>query len=140
MPSVSDGALSGDQIYTPDEVVSSIFNYFKARAEAHLNGSVTHAVVAVPSGWNETQRQAVRNAAALGGLEVLRLMNEPVAAAIGQRLDLTDWEERQVVVLNVGATTTEATVVNIDDGGFEVIASASTAIGGRDFTDRAMTE
>ena len=109
----------------------------KETAESYLGGSVTNAVVTVPSDFNDSQRQATKDAGAICGLNVLRIINEPTAAAIAYGLDMKTAGERNVLVFDLGGGTLNASLLTIEEGIFEVKATAgNTHFGGVDFDNR----
>ncbi|GJC96542.1 glucose-regulated protein [Colletotrichum higginsianum] len=108
----------------------------KEVAESFLGKKVTHAVVTVPAYFNDNQRQATKDAGIIAGLNVLRIVNEPTAAAIAYGLDKTDGE-RQIIVYDLGGGTFDVSLLSIDQGVFEVLATAGdTHLGGEDFDQR----
>jgi heat shock protein 5 len=110
----------------------------KEVAEGYLGKKVTHAVVTVPAYFNDNQRQATKDAGIIAGLNVLRIVNEPTAAAIAYGLDKTDGE-RQIIVYDLGGGTFDVSLLSIDDGIFEVLATAGdTHLGGEDFDQRVI--
>lgn len=121
-----------EQTFTPEHIAGLIMGRLRDTAAAKLGEDVTHAVVAVPTSFNDNQRQAVKDAGDTVGLNVLRIINESTAAVIAYELDRSD-EERNVVVLDFGASKTDVTVANIDYGVIEILATVSTPISGRLF-------
>jgi molecular chaperone DnaK len=120
---------------TPPEVSSYVLRELKRRAEANLGAAVTQAVVTVPAYFNDSQRQATRDAGRLAGLEVLRLVNEPTAASLAYGLDKQD--EGVIAVYDLGGGTFDVSVLRLRGGVFEVLAtSGDTRLGGDDFDDR----
>ncbi|CCC13014.1 unnamed protein product [Sordaria macrospora k-hell] len=110
----------------------------KETAEAYLGKKVTHAVVTVPAYFNDNQRQATKDAGMIAGLNVLRIVNEPTAAAIAYGLDKTG-EERQIIVYDLGGGTFDVSLLSIEQGVFEVLATAGdTRLGGEDFDQRVI--
>jgi len=108
----------------------------KETAEAYLGKKVTHAVVTVPAYFNDAQRQATKDAGTIAGLQVLRIVNEPTAAAIAYGLDKKGGESR-IIVYDLGGGTFDVSLLSIDDGVFEVLATAGdTHLGGEDFDNR----
>ncbi|KAF7562742.1 hypothetical protein G7046_g1399 [Stylonectria norvegica] len=130
-----DGA---DKQFTPEEISAMILGKMKEVAESYLGEKVTHAVVTVPAYFNDNQRQATKDAGIIAGLNVLRIVNEPTAAAIAYGLDKTDGE-RQIIVYDLGGGTFDVSLLSIDDGVFEVLATAGdTHLGGEDFDQRVI--
>ncbi|KAK2060684.1 hsp70-like protein [Colletotrichum caudatum] len=122
--------------FTPEEVSAMILGKMKEVAESYLGKKVTHAVVTVPAYFNDNQRQATKDAGIIAGLNVLRIVNEPTAAAIAYGLDKTDGE-RQIIVYDLGGGTFDVSLLSIDHGVFEVLATAGdTHLGGEDFDQR----
>lgn len=120
-----------------EEVSSMILIKMKETAEAYLGHEVTDAVVTVPAYFNDSQRQATKDAGAIAGLNVLRIINEPTAAAIAYGLDSNEKGETNVLVFDLGGGTFDVSLLTIDDGIFEVKAtSGDTHLGGEDFDSR----
>jgi len=110
----------------------------KETAEAYLGEKVTHAVVTVPAYFNDAQRQATKDAGTIAGLQILRIINEPTAAAIAYGLNKKAGES-QIIVYDLGGGTFDVSLLSIDDGVFEVLATAGdTHLGGEDFDNRVM--
>ncbi|KAG0309148.1 ATPase with role in protein import into the ER [Dissophora globulifera] len=124
--------------FTPEEISAMILGKMKEIAEAFLSKKVTHAVVTVPAYFNDAQRQATKDAGAIAGLTVLRIVNEPTAAAIAYGLDKKEGE-RTILVYDLGGGTFDVSLLSIDDGVFEVLAtSGDTHLGGEDFDQRVI--
>ena len=112
-----------------------VLTKMKEIAENYLGAEVKYAVVTVPAYFNDAQRQATKDAGAISGLEVLRIINEPSAAAIAYGLDKKD--EKNIVVFDLGGGTFDVSLLTIDNGVFEVLAtSGDTHLGGEDFDQR----
>ncbi len=127
----------GEKTYTPPEVSAFILKQLKANAEAALGGPVTKAVITVPAYFNDAQRQATRDAGRIAGLEVLRLVNEPTAAALAYGLDKR--REGIIAVYDLGGGTFDISILKLHDGIFEVLATnGDTHLGGDDIDNRLM--
>ncbi|BAP70668.1 78 kDa glucose-regulated protein homolog [Kluyveromyces marxianus] len=119
--------------FTPEEISGMILGKMKQIAEEYLGKKVTHAVVTVPAYFNDAQRQATKDAGAIAGLNILRIVNEPTAAAIAYGLDKTE-NEHQIIVYDLGGGTFDVSLLSIENGVFEVQATAGdTHLGGEDF-------
>ena len=129
--------LGEDKNFTPEEISSMILVKMRETAEAYLGEKVTDAVITVPAYFNDSQRQATKDAGAIAGLNVLRIINEPTAAAIAYGLDKKSKEEQNILIFDIGGGTFDVSLLSIDDGVFEVKATAGdTHLGGEDFDNR----
>lgn len=128
----------GQKFFNPVELSAIILKELKARAEHRLKTSVDRAVITVPAYFNDTQRQATRDAGKLAGLDVLRIINEPTAAALAYGLGSKKSEAEVIAVYDLGGGTFDITILRIEDGVFEVLSThGDTFLGGDDF-DRAI--
>jgi molecular chaperone HscA len=130
----------GDKFYTPIELSSLILKELKSRAEHALKTPVNRAVITVPAYFNDSQRQATRDAGKLAGLDVLRIVNEPTAASLAYGIGLNPEETKTIAVYDLGGGTFDVSILQIQNGIFEVLATnGDTFLGGDDF-DRIIVD
>lgn len=139
------GAISADLPYnttsvTPSQISSHILSELKKRAEHILKTPVNKAVITVPAYFDDTQRQATREAGSMAGLEVLRIINEPTAASLAYGLGMRSDEQKKIAVYDLGGGTFDVSILQLQDGIFDVLSThGDTALGGDDF-DRRIIE
>merc|ERR1712230_330301 len=136
-PVISVQVSGKEKTMAPEEVSSMVLTKMKETAENYLGKEVKHAVITVPAYFNDAQRQATKDAGTIAGLEVLRIINEPTAAAIAYGLDKKT--EKNILVYDLGGGTFDVSLLTIDNGVFEVVATnGDTHLGGEDFDQRVM--
>jgi heat shock protein 5 len=138
-PYIKIQTTAGEKNLSPEEVSAMVLVKMKEVAEAYLGKEVKYAVVTVPAYFNDAQRQATKDAGVIAGLDVLRIINEPTAAAIAYGMDKKSGE-KNIVVFDLGGGTFDVSLLTIDNGVFEVVSTAGdTHLGGEDF-DQRLTE
>lgn len=136
-PKIEVEYKSENKTFAPEEISSMVLLKMRETAEAYLGRKVTDAVVTVPAYFNDSQRQATKDAGVIAGLNILRIINEPTAAAIAYGLDTKSDKERNVLIFDLGGGTFDVSILSIEGGIFEVKSTAgNTHLGGEDFDNR----
>ncbi len=130
----------GNRFYTPIELSAEILKELKRRIEKELDATVSKAVITVPAYFNDAQRQATRDAGKLAGLDVLRIVNEPTAASLSYGLNKDQSESQTIAVYDLGGGTFDISILQIQDGIFEVLATNGDTFLGGDDLDRAIVD
>uniref|UniRef100_A0A2I9LP25 Endoplasmic reticulum chaperone BIP n=1 Tax=Centruroides hentzi TaxID=88313 RepID=A0A2I9LP25_9SCOR len=137
-PHIRVETSQGQKLFAPEEISAMVLTKMKETAEAYLGKKITNAVVTVPAYFNDAQRQATKDAGVIAGLNVMRIINEPTAAAIAYGLDKKEGE-KNILVFDLGGGTFDVSLLTIDNGVFEVISTnGDTHLGGEDFDQRVM--
>merc|ERR1712142_710430 len=137
-PHIQVDTKDGEKVFAAEEISSMVLQKMKEVAEAFLGTKVTHAVVTVPAYFNDAQRQATKDAGTISGMTVMRIINEPTAAAIAYGLDKKEGE-KNILVFDLGGGTFDVSLLTIDNGVFEVVpTNGDTHLGGEDFDQRVM--
>jgi endoplasmic reticulum chaperone BiP len=138
-PRVKVDVSGEEKSFSPEEISAMVLSKMKEVAESYLGQKVTNAVVTVPAYFNDNQRAATKDAGTIAGLNVLRVVNEPTAAALAYGLDKQSETERQIIVYDLGGGTFDVSALTVDSGVFEVLATAGdTHLGGEDFDNRVI--
>ncbi|QDS72851.1 78 kDa glucose-regulated protein [Venturia effusa] len=138
-PRVKVDVHGEEKTFSPEEISAMVLQKMKEVAESYLGQKVSNAVVTVPAYFNDNQRAATKDAGTIAGLNVLRVVNEPTAAALAYGLDKQSEEERQIIVYDLGGGTFDVSALTVDSGVFEVLSTAGdTHLGGEDFDQRVI--
>ncbi len=138
-PKFSVQYMNEEKTFYPEEISAMILTKMKEIAESYLDEKVTEAVITVPAYFNDSQRQATKDAGSIAGLNVLRIINEPTAAAMAYGLNTNTKKERNVLIYDAGGGTMDVSLLNIDDGVFEVLATSGDChLGGEDIDNRLL--
>lgn len=138
-PMIQCESMGKTKVFAPEEISSMVLTKMKETAESFLGHPVKQAVITVPAYFNDSQRQATKDAGAIAGLEVLRIINEPTAAALAYGLDKTknEGQEKNILIFDLGGGTFDVSLLSVDGGFFEVRATGgNTHLGGEDFDNR----
>jgi L1 cell adhesion molecule like protein len=136
-PKVKVNYMGSDKQFSAEEISAMVLTKMKETAESFLGKKVTDAVITVPAYFNDAQRQSTKDAGVIAGLNVLRVINEPTAAAIAYGLDKKDGKARKVLIFDFGGGTHDVSLLNIEEGVFEVVATGGdTHLGGSDLDQR----
>jgi len=137
-PHIEADTVDGKKTFAPEEISAMVLGKMREIAEEYLGKKIANAVVTVPAYFNDAQRQATKDAGTIAGLNVMRIINEPTAAAIAYGLDKRDGE-KNILVFDLGGGTFDVSLLTIDNGVFEVVSTnGDTHLGGEDFDQRVM--
>ncbi|XP_033126365.1 heat shock 70 kDa protein IV-like [Anneissia japonica] len=136
-PKIKIDYAGEEKTFTPEEISSMVLTKMKETAEAYIGKKLTDAVITVPAYFNDSQRQATKDAGVIAGINVLRIINEPTAAALAYGLDKKLGGEKNILIFDLGGGTFDVSILTIDEGVFEVRSTAGdTHLGGEDFDNR----